>query len=651
MSTFDITEPFNTPLFSGSGSTPDVPSRYPVAIAGRPYLIDVREYRRRTIPALREAQDTTAEPGEQSLNNQAAWSRFQIDWRDGAGQRLYDAEGSNRARFFSSDEIDCFSNRNQVTLCPRMLGDTPISGTQLDYANILFANSGIGLITGTPAPSGNVSNAARYNTTIPNGSLALSAPAPITVFDATPSPDRTIFYLATGDGLYTHDPNFAPITRAASAVGSASGQLQRILNVNGRLVGVRVNGSVTTMVEVATTGAETTFHTFPTGYPNVAGVGLKLIDGSKWFYLLCGGTARPTTVWGFTANNTGGFTAPFQAMQLPTNEDATDAIFYAGFLIIASNRGVRLCTQGSDGTFTYGPLNESLRGPLCGDGRFVYCTLAPSLTSNIIAVARMDLARFTEPLVPAWACDAVTTVDMGTTGLIFPTAIARDRSGRTFLVITNDLASQGIVWQTPNNFGLAYELAPSGTFDTGLISFGTIETKAMLDVTFRHEPLPAGASVVVETLTEDGLPIGGVTSNVAGSTGPASALSLNGARYERIRLRFTLNRGSVNTTGPTLTRWQLRGVVAPRRSDVIEVPIVAAGRLSVGGGDGTYEAMDVIAEYRALVAIAESGQVVNYQEGASVYSARIEAVEVRPIRLSEDNTFFEGLIVVTLITV
>ena len=62
--------------------------RLPVTLTidadARSYNIDVDQYRRTTIPTLREQRDTSDEPGEQSISSQF-WLRSQTDWSFGSG--------------------------------------------------------------------------------------------------------------------------------------------------------------------------------------------------------------------------------------------------------------------------------------------------------------------------------------------------------------------------------------------------------------------------------------------------------------------------------------------------------------------------------------------------------------------------------------
>ena len=55
------------------------PASLPVEIDGTQFLIDTRQYRRTTVPALREQRDTSKEPGENTLDTSGAWTRSQTD--------------------------------------------------------------------------------------------------------------------------------------------------------------------------------------------------------------------------------------------------------------------------------------------------------------------------------------------------------------------------------------------------------------------------------------------------------------------------------------------------------------------------------------------------------------------------------------------
>ena len=94
--------------------------RLPVTLTidadARSYNIDVDQYRRTTIPTLREQRDTSDEPGEQSISSQF-WLRSQTDWSFGSGQKFYDYANSNRSRFSESSGVDVWTE-GQISLLP-----------------------------------------------------------------------------------------------------------------------------------------------------------------------------------------------------------------------------------------------------------------------------------------------------------------------------------------------------------------------------------------------------------------------------------------------------------------------------------------------------------------------------------------------------
>ena len=80
-------------FYTGTGSTQLVPDVFPVAINGRPYLIDTatNAFTRQFDARVRDSVDQSAEPGESAINPQGLWRRSQSSWHYGAGQEYSDA--------------------------------------------------------------------------------------------------------------------------------------------------------------------------------------------------------------------------------------------------------------------------------------------------------------------------------------------------------------------------------------------------------------------------------------------------------------------------------------------------------------------------------------------------------------------------------
>lgn len=99
-------------------TSPLVPGRFAVAIEDHPYQIDAANFRRATVPVLRQQADQSSEPGEASLNPAGLWRRSQESWHHGAGQDFLDGKSEEAAdphRFRSSKGIDPWT-RGQISL-------------------------------------------------------------------------------------------------------------------------------------------------------------------------------------------------------------------------------------------------------------------------------------------------------------------------------------------------------------------------------------------------------------------------------------------------------------------------------------------------------------------------------------------------------
>ena len=78
-------------IVSSTSTWQNTNEAYDVAIGGLPFFYainDERPYIRQTAPFNKEQQDTSTEPGEQSLTGW--WMRSQLSFHGGTGIRFYD---------------------------------------------------------------------------------------------------------------------------------------------------------------------------------------------------------------------------------------------------------------------------------------------------------------------------------------------------------------------------------------------------------------------------------------------------------------------------------------------------------------------------------------------------------------------------------
>ena len=106
----DFRSPFRPAagFFSGTGATNLVPNVYPVALNGRPYVIDLKAnaFQRQYDARVRDSVDQSSEPGEAAINSQGLWRRSQSSWHYGAGQKFGDTADAEAFRFNTSKGIN-----------------------------------------------------------------------------------------------------------------------------------------------------------------------------------------------------------------------------------------------------------------------------------------------------------------------------------------------------------------------------------------------------------------------------------------------------------------------------------------------------------------------------------------------------------------
>jgi hypothetical protein len=144
-----------------------------------------------------------------------------------------------------------------------------------------------------------------------------------------------------------------------------------------------------------------------------------------------------------------------------------------------------------------------------------------------------------------------------------------------------------------------------------------------------------------------------VTAATAATVGSTSSGPLLFGTFsaESFSVVITLTRGTDTTTGPTLHRWTVRALATPYRSDEFIVPLLFYRRLDSPVGEGEDLYLDPASEFQFLKQLEADRAVVRYQEGSSTYNVYLDGIEVQPDMWTDDRSFFEGLVVVRMLTV
>jgi len=240
--------------------------------------------------------------------------------------------------------------------------------------------------------------------------------------------------------------------------------------------------------------------------------------------------------------------------------------------------------------------------------------------------------------VPAYAADTMT---FGT-GTV--TSIAM--YGSTPIFYVNGL---GVFFPDPSG-----QTVMGGWLDTGRIRFGTIVPKLVRSLEVRGEATyPDTISLAI--VTDDGeTPVGAVPA-AGGSIVPTTAVGerLYGVTrtLEDVSVKITLDPIMYPAVPLKLTRWNLKAAVAPRRSELIVLPVVLHDMVTVGGSATQMVPVEAWDEYAFLRGLVQSGEVVIYQEGSRREQVKVENIQLEGHKLSRDNDAVQGVCTVVMRTV
>ena len=108
---------------------------------------------------------------------------------------------------------------------------------------------------------------------------------------------------------------------------------------------------------------------------------------------------------------------------------------------------------------------------------------------------------------------------------------------------------------------------------------------------------------------------------------------------------------SPTTASPICHDWQLTAVATPRRIDEIILPIVLRRNVLTARNSGAPQTLAAGDTFTSLRTLMESGGAVNYKEGDRSENVTVERLEMQPERLSDDGSWWEGTLLVRLLTV
>ena len=599
---------------------------YDVAVGGLPFIYainDARPYIRQTAPFRKDQFDNGNEPGEQSLTGW--WIRSQMSFHSGSGIKFYDpatTDENGHYRFADSRGVDVWT-KGQVTLLKQTSNMTGVTtGT---YKLISVMDSATNKIVAWEPATTTIKNYTANGTAVTYTDVTSIAQPLDTAILAVAS-DGTNLFIADNDHIYT-----GPISTPTAGYSRYynTGDDKVVLGwVKQRLVAC-IGASVYEL-----TAAKGTHHSLPATpvytHPNANWTWTSISESGSAIYA-SGYAGTTSAIYKFTLASNGSMpvlTSGIIAAKLPIGEYVTKIESYFNYLVIGTNKGVRVASiSDTTGDLTYGPLiieAENTGLDFAFRDTFVWVT---GSIDGYAGLYRINLANELETLRFAYATDAYLD---GATGY----ATSVDFIGNTNQIAFTTSGSNGIVVQS------ATDLATTGYITTGNIRYGTLEPKNFKRLLGRGDF--TYGSMTLETVDKNSIEYDHISYDAAippievGTERPATA-------QEYVAYKFILYRDATDATkGPTFKGYQAKATIATPRQRIVRFPVycfdVETDRFNtVIGYEG--RAFDRI---QLLEDIEETGDVLIWQDLSTGESRQAVIEQVTFTRMTPPDKRFDG---------
>jgi len=587
---------------------------------------DARPYIRETAPFRKEQFDNNNEPGEQSLTGW--WIRSQSSFHSGTGIKFYDPSGGETTahRFADSSNVDVFT-KGQVTLLKETAALTGV--TTGVYKLLSIVDGGTDKILGWTPANTTIKNYTAAGTAVTYTHVVTAGLDAATLAIAT---DGAHLFVADNDHIYSGE--IATPTAGYSEYYATGSERVVLAWVKQRLVA----GVGAGIYEL--TGTKGTSRALPTAtytHPNADWTWTSISEGGSAIYA-AGYLGTNGAIYKFTLSTAGvmpTLTSGVIAAQLPSGEYPLKIESYLGYLVIGTNKGIRVASiSDTTGDLSYGPLiiEDNLGATAPRDfafrDRFVYVT---GSINGYAGLYKIDLGNELETLRFAYAND--TYLD-GATGY----ATSVDFVGNSNQIAFTTSGSNGIAIQSDT------VLAPSGYVKTGKIRYGTLEPK-----NFKRLIGRGTFNVGETTLSSVGTNDDGTETeydHIVYNTdvNPVEiTTSVPADAQEFLAYKFTLARDATTTTlGPTFKGYQVKSTIATPRVRVVQFPVycfdIETDRYNtIVGYEG--RAFDRI---RLLEEIEKTGDVITFQDLTTSESLQAVIEKISFTRMTPPDRRFDG---------
>lgn len=597
-------------FFSGSSTNTLVPDIFPVAIDGRPFLVDfksgamLRGFEQR----VRDSVDQSTSPGEAAINPQGLWRRGETSWHSGAGQKYADTAESTDYRFFSSKGVDPWT-KGELSLLNATKSALTSANTNL---KMVVANSSVYVTDGTAVKYSTDPFAATPVWTAITGLPALT-PRDI----ASDGQNVYVSYPGTSSAEGVWKINSSRV--ATNLAYGTAHELGPIGFVKGHLI---VAGASTSSADlyydpVGNVGADSYEH------PVSTWTWVSFAAGQNAIYV-AGYLGDRGAIYKITITSLGVLDQPVVALELPIGEIPQVIEGYLGAILIGTNKGVRYATTDAQANLVSGALIPTTN-PVVSftfEDRYAWYNWS-NYDGTSTGLGRLDLGTLVAANTPSHASDLMAT------SIANVTSVVTFAKKRLFAV-----TGVGVFVEDTAN------LVTTGHVVTGTYRWGIPDRKFIAKFDLRSTPLVGS---IIPSISLDSAEYVSMSSHANVGTSESVATGPQ-TKFIEAKMKIELNRATA-TTGPTLTRWMARAYATPARSQVFRVPLIMHHRLRLRDTD--YD-MDVDTELTNLRELVTNPRVITYQENNESFSVILEDMEFQVIDGYQQNWDLEGTCTVTM---
>ena len=624
---------------------------YDVAVGGMPFIYainDARPYIRQTAPFRKEQFDNQTEPGEQSLTGW--WIRSQQSFHGGDGITFYDPANSSsnspdHYRFADSKGVNVW-NQGKVTLLKNVTAGHVTTGPVATNGVVQQHLRSIKWSTFTGALLHDEYDVDKIKVTDPSNPVHFidyNAGAGVYPVYAICDDGTNAYWMTNVTAAGTKFTVFGkPLTGSSASTADefkVFDNSQVITNgvieyVKQRLVICADNKVYECPAAVSST--PTLLYT----NPSTAHVYTSITASGPAIYI-SGYNGAQSTIEKYTLSTAGvmpTLTSAVIAAELPVGEIVHRIYYYLGYMIIGTNKGIRVATvSDQDGSITYGPLIVETSQPcydFAGSDHYVWCATSVDGAPGLI---RIDLSTEVEPLRFAYANDIYYAGVTGhvTTAVCFDGNTDPATADRLMFATAYASATSGAIYVED-----ASTLVTSGYIETGYIRYNTLEPKNFKRLIARGNF--TYGSMTLETVDASGTEYDVISYDITVPPVEVTTSTPPNAQ-EYLAYKFVLYRDGTDTTkGPIMEGYQAKATIATPRQRVMRFPVycydVETDRYNVQVG---YEgrAFDRIQQ---LEAVEASGDVITWQDLTTGESRQAVIEQISFTRLTPPDRGFTG---------